>query len=118
MINTNIKLVILLMDETTFKYDILSTSEHHIELPSINVIEFLDLDSAIQLSLSNYLMDIKNNTIYPYKFSDIHITDSLDLYFFTIINHSPSIQTGYRISINKYECHLPNLAKVLQRLQG
>lgn len=118
MINANIRIVVLILDEPSFQYNIVSLSEDTIDPPKISIEQYMDIDATIQYLISRYIEMDDTTKFLPYKFSDIHVTDSLELYYITIINHDAQIKNSYKVPVNKYECNLPNMAKILRSLRS
>jgi hypothetical protein len=117
MINAKLNLVILLLNEETFKYNIVSLSDSLIELPSLSVEPFQDIDDSIRLLFKNHLSVSNEETLsFDYRLIDINIQDVLNIYYFSIISHDIQTINSYKLPIKKYEFNLPNLAKILQRL--
>lgn len=118
MINAKLNLIVLLLNEETFKYNIVSLSDSLIELPSILIEPFQDIDESIRLLFKNHL-SVSNEEIlsFDYRLIDINIQDVLNIYYFSIISHDIETTNSCKLSIKNYEFNLPNLAKILQRLR-
>jgi hypothetical protein len=117
MINAKLNLVLLLLDEKTFNYKIVSLSDTSIVCPSVDIFEFQDIDESIRLLYKNYLMISEEQSFsFDYKLIDILIQDVLNIYYLTIISHDLENKYSYKIPIKKHEFNLPNLSKIIQRL--
>jgi hypothetical protein len=118
MINAKLNLVLLLLNEETFKYHIVSSSEISVVLPSIDIGEFQDIDASIRLLLTNYLDITEEESMnFDYRLIDINVQDILNIYYFTVISHDIETINSYKLPLKQYEFNLPNLSKILQRLQ-
>jgi hypothetical protein len=117
MINAKINLVLLLLDEQTFKYNVVSLSDTSIVCPSVDIFEFQDIDESIRLLFKNYLAITEEEGFsFDYKLVDVVIHDVLNIYYLTIISHDIENKYSYKLPIKKYEFNLPNLSKIIQRL--
>jgi len=118
MINAKLNLVLLLLNEETFKYHIVSSSEISVVLPSIDIGEFQDIDASIRLLLTNHLNITEEESMnFEYKLMDISIQDTLGIYYFTVVSHDIDTINSYKLPLKQHEFNLPNLSKILQRLQ-
>jgi hypothetical protein len=115
MIKSTLNLIVLILDDTQFEYNILSLNEDKIVLPSLEIIEYLDIDKSVKHILSSYIKDDIAQYV-NYKFIDIDITDQLNIYYHCFITFNTKIQNSYKISIKKYENNLPNIQKILKSL--
>jgi hypothetical protein len=118
MINAKLNLVLLLLNEEKFNYNIVSTSEISIVLPSIEIEEFQDIDTSIRLLLTNHLDITEEESMnFDYKLIDINIQDILNVYYFIVVSHDIETINSYKLSLKQYEFNLPNLSKIIQRLR-
>jgi len=117
MINAKLNLVLLLLDEQTFNYNIVSLSDTSIVCPSVDICEFQDINESIRLLFNNHLVITEEQSFtFDYKLIDIVIHDVLNIYYLTIISHDIENKYSYKLPIKKYESNLPNLSKIIQRL--
>jgi hypothetical protein len=117
MINAKLNLILLLLDEQTFKYNILSLSDVSIVCPSININTFQNIDESIRLLFKNHLLISEEESFsFDYRLIDMLVQDELNIYYLTIISHDLENIHSYKLPIKKYEFNLPNLSKIIQRL--
>jgi len=117
MINAKLNLVLLLLDEQTFNYKIVSLSDTSIVCPYVDISEFQDIDESIRLLFKNHLAITEEKSFsFDYKLIDILIQDVLNIYYLTIISHDLENKYSYKLPIKKYEFNLPNLSKIIRRL--
>lgn len=117
MINAKLNLVLLLLDEETFKYKIVSLSDTSIVCPSVDVFEFQDIGESIRLLFKTHLIITEEQSFsFDYKLMDIAIHDTLNIYYLSIVSHDIENKYSYKLPIKQYEINLPNLSKIIQRL--
>lgn len=115
MIKSKLNLIILVLDDITFEYKILSINESKIVLPYIDITEYLDIDKSIKHIVSSYIKNDVELSV-NYKLIDIDIDDNINIYYYCFITFNAKIDGAYALPITQYEKNLPNLQKILRSL--
>lgn len=113
MIPCNFSLVILILDNESFKYNILSLDKYNVKLPSIDIEPYAEIGANIEHLLSLYIKDKNIIKYINYKLIDIDIKEQTNIYYYCFITHDIDIINSFKVPLSKYECHLPNLQKIL-----
>lgn len=116
MIKSKIKLIIFILNNETFKYNILSINSDKIILPYLEIKNYMDINKGIRHLMSLYLLNKDIVEYCDFKLSDIDVDDELNIYYYCFIPHDTEIKDSYKIPINQYECNLPNIQKTIRSL--
>lgn len=116
MIKSLLKLIIFVLDDVTFKYDIISLNEQTVVVPDVEIESYLDINESLKYLISKY---IDHPDLIQYinpKLGDIHITDELSIYYYNFITFNAKIKNSYKISPDKYAENLPNIQKIIRSI--
>lgn len=109
-----LNLVPLILNDKSFKYEILSLTNDSIIIPNIELRPYQDIQETLQHIVSLYTTE----TVIPinYRLSDISIEDNVNIYYYALIPFSIPIKNAYLLPSTEYNVHLPNLQKILRSI--
>ena len=116
MIQNNLYFYILKFDQSTLKYQILSTSPDILSVPKKNI---SDTDTNIQQMLYELSREylVVSPELLQYKLSDVDLEDSaVNIYYYSLIPYGIVHQNCYPLIINYNEPYPKNLSKILRLL--
>jgi hypothetical protein len=116
MIKSKINLILFILDDNTFKYNILSVDRDKIIFPSIEIEKYIEIDQSIKHLLSLYIKDKDIGKYCNFKLTDISIDEEVGIYYYAFITHNADIINSFKIPLNQYECNLPNIQKIIRSL--
>lgn len=113
--NVYTHLAILILDEKTFHYKILSLSNSSVELISSKIDSFQDISATLQNQLSVYTVNYKDISRKP-KLSDVVVDEDAHVYYYCMVPFDPKIKDAYLLEIENYENIPPNLRTIIQAI--
>lgn len=116
MIKSKINLILFILDDSSFKYNILSLDQDKIIFPSIEIEKYIEIDQSIKHLLTLYVKDKDIGQYCNYKLIDISIDEEVDIYYYAFIPHNADIINSFKMPLNQYECNLPNIQKIIRSL--
>lgn len=114
MINAQIKLAILVFDNETGRYKILSRQIDKFEAPILNIETHLKIDVALEHLLSTQLDH--GGLYHNFKLTDIIVTDVLDIYYVVFVTHETTIKNGHLLELKNTIYSLPKNAQKIVSL--
>ena len=82
MIKSKINLILFILDDNTFKYNILSVDRDKIIFPSIEIEKYIEIDQSIKHLLSLYIKDKDIGQYCNFKLTDISIDEEVGIYYY------------------------------------
>lgn len=112
-----IKLVVFILEEKSFKYNILSLDSSNLDLPSIDIEKYQDIDTTLKHLIERYVK-VNNNFCIKSKLIGVNISEQVDIVYYCIIPFNPAVKDSYLLDLEKYEPISNDIRKVWQALIG
>lgn len=112
-----IKIMLFILEEQSFRYNLLSLDPTDLSLPSIDIEQYQDIDNSLSHLISKYIRDTNSYCMKP-KIIDIKVTESVDIIYYCIIPFNPTIKDSYLLDLEKYEPISNDVRKIWQGLIG
>lgn len=112
-----IKILLFVLEEKSFRYHLVSLDSSDLELPSIDIEQYQDIENSLSHLISKYIRDTNSYGIKP-KLIDIKVTDQIDVIYYCIIPFHPTIKDSYLLDLEKYEPISNDIRKIWQGLVG
>lgn len=110
MIKCNINLIILVLDEKSNGYKVVSLDKHNMLYPNINIVPNMDLDMCLDHILEQHIKT--EQPAHPFKLTDTLLADNLDIYYIVFVTYRTTIKDGFLLDIKTLPLsNFPNNAK-------
>lgn len=105
----------LILNEKSFKYEVLSLSEDTISLPYIELSSYQNIEDSLVHLLGLHIGENAAKSV-NYKLSDILVLDQVHIFYIVFVPFRPELKNSFTLPISTYETNLPNIQKIIKSL--
>lgn len=105
----------LILNEKSFKYEVLSLSKDTISLPYTELSAYQNIEDSLVYLLGLYIGENAAKSV-NYKLSDILVLDQVHIFYIVFVPFHPELKNSFTLPLSTYETNLPNIQKIIKPL--